>query len=124
MRMLHHISLPVADLKRSTSLYDAILAALGYRCVCAGEDYAGYGVEENEDLFMIKQTDPSASAGPRFHLAFGAPSRKAVDEFHKSALANGATDDGKPGPRVHYGPKYYAAFIVDLDGHRIEAVIE
>ena len=124
MRMLHHISLPVADLKRSSSLYDAILSVLGYRCVCAGKDYAGYGVEEDEDLFMLKQINPSASAGSRFHLAFGAPSRKAVDEFHKSALANGATDDGKPGLRVHYGPTYYAAFIVDLDGHRIEAVIK
>ena len=122
--MLHHISLPVADLERSSILYDTILAALGYRCVCAGKGYAGYGVEEYEDLFMIKQINPSASAGPKFHLAFGAPSRKAVDEFHKSALANGATDDGKPGLRAHYGATYYAAFIIDLDGHRIEAVIK
>ena len=124
MSMLHHISLPVADLERSSSLYSAILFALGYRCVCSGKDYAGYGVEEDEDLFMIKQINPSASAGPGFHLAFGAPSRKAVDEFHKLALANGATDNGKPGIRAQYGPAYYAAFIVDLDGHRIEAVIK
>jgi len=84
--MLHHISLPVADLERSSSLYDAILSALGYKCVCSGKNYAGYGVEEDEDLFMIKQINSFASAGPGFHLAFAAPSRKAVDEFHKLAL--------------------------------------
>lgn len=123
MRMLHHISLPVADLARSSKLYDGILAILGYRCVCSGTDYAGYGFEDDEDLFAIKKVSPATAAGPGFHLAFGAPSRAAVDEFHKQALASGATDGGKPGLRPHYGPTYYAAFIVDLDGHRIEAVI-
>ena len=56
-------------------------------------------------------------------MAFGAPSHEAVDEFHKAAMAMGAKDDGKPGLRTHYGPTYYAAFIIDFDGHRIEAVI-
>ena len=122
-RMLHHISLPVADLARSSKLYDGILATLGYRRVCSGKGYAGYGVTDGEDLFAIKNVTPATSAGPGFHLAFGAPSRAAVDEFHRLALANGATNGGKPGLRPHYGPTYYAAFIVDFDGHRVEAVI-
>lgn len=123
VQMLHHISLPVADLARSSNLYDVILATLGYRRVCSGKDYAGYGVKDDEDLFAIKKVPAAAAAGPGFHLAFSAPSRAAVDEFHRLALASGATDGGKPGLRPHYGPGYYAAFIVDLDGHRIEAVI-
>jgi catechol 2,3-dioxygenase-like lactoylglutathione lyase family enzyme len=121
--VLHHISLPVSDLDKSTRLYDAALSELGYRRVCSGGDFAGYGVEDNEDKFAIKQIRPSACAGRRFHLAFTAPSRESVDRFHATALRHGATDDGRPGLRRHYGPAYYAAFIIDLDGHRIEAVI-
>ena len=121
--MLHHASLPVADLRQAAKLYDAALSALGYRRVCSGEDFAGYGVEENKDKFSIKAKSPSRSAGPGFHLAFSAPSTEAVNQFHAAALNHGATDDGAPGLREHYGPGYYAAFIVDLDGHRIEAVI-
>ncbi len=121
--MLHHISLPVSDLEKSMQLYDAALSALGYRRVCSGKAFAGYGIEDNKDKFTIKQIDPSASAGSMFHLAFSAPGEAAVDRFHAAALANGAIDDGPPGYRKHYGPNYYAAFIIDLDGHRIEAVI-
>ncbi len=120
--MLHHISLPVADLERSSTLYDAALAALGYRRVCSGSGFAGYGVEDGKDKFAVKHAVPSESAGPRFHLAFAAPSREAVDAFHRAALQHGAIDNGGPGLRLHYGPSYYAAFIIDLDGHRIEAV--
>ena len=120
--MLHHVSLPVADLEGSSALYDAALAALGYRRVCSGAGFVGYGIEEGKDKFAIKHSVPSASAGPRFHLAFAAPSRDAVDAFHDAAILNGASSDGAPGLRAHYGPSYYAAFVVDLDGHRIEAV--
>ena len=123
MRMLHHISLPVSNIEKSSELYDAALSALGYKRVCFGEDFAGYGVEDGKDQFMLKQIDPSTTAGPRFHLAFGAPSRNAVDNFHQAAISKGATNNGEPGLREHYGPMYYAAFIIDLDGHRIEAVI-
>ena len=120
--MLHHISLPVADLDGSSALYDAALGALGYRRVCSGDDFAGYGVEDDKDKFSLKYIDPSASAGPRFHLAFAAPSPDAVVAFHKEALKHGAIDNGTPGLRPHYGPTYFAGFIIDLDGHRIEAV--
>jgi catechol 2,3-dioxygenase-like lactoylglutathione lyase family enzyme len=121
--MLHHISLPVINLEKSSKLYDESLSALGFKRVCFADSFVGYGIEEGKDQFAIKQTDIPASTGPRFHLAFAAPTRKAVDDFYKLALSNGAKDDGRPGIRGHYGPDYYAAFIIDLDGHRIEAVI-
>lgn len=117
------MSLPVEDLEKSSLLYDAVLSALNYRRVCSGDDFTGYGIEENKDKFAIKRFSPSASAGPRFHLAFSAPSREAVARFYELALEHGAQGDGEPGLRTHYGPTYYAAFIIDFDGHRIEAVI-
>lgn len=120
--MLHHVSLPVADLERSVGLYDAALAPLGYRRVAVAPGFAGYGVEDGKDKLALKQASSAQSAGPQFHLALAAPSREAVAAFHEAALEHGARDDGAPGPRPHYGPSYYAAFIVDLDGHRIEAV--
>ena len=61
--------------------------------------------------------------GPGFHVAFAAPNREAVAEFHRAALANGARDNGPPGLRPHYGPDYYAAFVFDPDGYWVEAVI-
>jgi catechol 2,3-dioxygenase-like lactoylglutathione lyase family enzyme len=99
--VLHHASLPVSDLGKSAQLYDAALAELGYRRVCGGMDFAGYGLEEGKDRFTIKQIHPAASAGSRFHLAFSAPSRDAVQRFHAAAIRNGAVDDGPPGPRRH-----------------------
>ncbi len=120
--MLHHASLPVEDLDRAGTLYDAALATLGYRRVCEGPGFVGYGVEDGKDKFALKQSAPSVAAGPGFHIALAAPSREAVDAFHKAALRHGASDNGSPGPRPHYGPTYYAAFIIDPDGHRIEAV--
>jgi len=110
------------DLERAAALYDAALAALGYRRVLDAPGFAGYGVEDGRDKLALKQTAQSASAGPGFQLALAAPSREAVHAFHAAALLHGAADNGQPGLRPHYGPSYYAAFIIDLDGHRIEAV--
>lgn len=121
--MLHHISLPVTDLEQSAKLYDSALAALGYRRVRSGENFVGYGVEDGKDEFLISAKREARSASAGFHLALAAPSREAVDRFHEVALKFGALNNGEPGPRKHYGPGYYAAFIIDLDGHRIEAVI-
>ncbi len=120
--MLHHASLPVDDIERSRRLYDAALTALGYRRVCSGPGFAGYGVEDGKDKLALVETAGSAAAGPGFHIALAAPSREAVHAFHEAALQHGASDNGPPGLRPQYGPDYYAAFIIDLDGHRIEAV--
>ncbi len=121
--MLHHVSLPVASIEKASRLYDAALSTLGYRRVHDDEVFIGYGVEDGKDKLAISEVSPTVTAGPGFHLAFSAPSREAVDSFHESALAHGATDNGAPGLRPHYGPNYYAAFVIDLDGHHIEAVI-
>ena len=115
--MLHHISLPVADLAASKALYQAALAVLGYRVVAESAGFVGFGVEDGKDLFALKLQGKAQAAGPGFHLAFAAPSQGAVAAFHAAALA-----DGGPGLRPQYGAEYYAAFIIDPDGHRIEAV--
>ena len=120
--MLHHISLPVNNLSASKPLYDAMLAALGYRCVCESEGFVGYGVEEGKDKLALKEVENPGIARPGFHLAIAAHSPDEVDAFHDAALLHGATENGLPGFRPHYGESYYAAFIVDLDGNHIEAV--
>lgn len=128
--MLHHISFAVTDIERAASFYDPTLAALGY--VRVFEDLRpgesgqaiGYGLEGQGDGFCIKQASASsASPGHGFHLAFAAPSRRSVHEFHQHALQHGGQDNGGPGPRPGYGPNYYACFVIDPDGHHLEAVI-
>ena len=77
-----------------------------------------------EDKFAIKLRGSAALApGPGFHLAFAAPDRAAVDRFYDAALRTGGQDNGPPGLRPHYGPDYYAAFVIDPDGYHIEAVV-
>lgn len=120
--MLHHLSLGVRDLALSAAFYDAALHALGYRRVFEDDDAIGYGVADGEDLLCLKHCAGAAAPGEGFHLAFAATSRAAVDQFHAAALAVGGQDNGPPGLRPDYGPHYYAAFLVDPDGYRIEAV--
>ncbi len=121
--MLSHLSFGVSDLARSTAFYDAIMAALGYARVYTSPNGAGYGLPgtEIDKLLLIRQPDPVVPPGPGFHLAFFAPTREAVDRFHAAALLLGGTDLGAPGPRPHYGPTYYAAFVRDPDGYKLEA---
>lgn len=120
--MLHHLSLPVKDLKASAALYDAALGALGYIRAWSFDSTIGYGLEPEKDRFAIRQRQNFQALGDGFHLAFSAPSQAAVRAFHAAALENGAQDNGAPGLRPQYGPDYYAAFVIDLDGHRLEAV--
>lgn len=121
--LLHHVSLPVNDLTRSAALFDAALGALGYSRVSSGTHFVGYGVVKDQDKFALMQTAQAQSCGPGLHIAFSAPTRAAVDIFHRLALESGGRDNGAPGLRPHYGESYYAAFIIDPDGHHIEAVI-
>lgn len=123
--MFDHLSLGVADLGRSGTFYDGVLAALGYvrllenpRAVCYGPP--GF---TGEAPFAILGQAAGRPVAPGFHLAFQARDRAAVDAFHAAATALGGRDDGPPGVRVHYGPGYYAAFVLDPDGHRLEAVV-
>jgi catechol 2,3-dioxygenase-like lactoylglutathione lyase family enzyme len=87
-------------------------------------DLARSAVFTGEAPFGILSGGPDARPpGPGFHLAFAAPSREAVDRFHAAALSTGGVDEGGPGIRENYDPGYYAAFVRDPDGHRLEAVL-
>ncbi|MEK8047916.1 VOC family protein [Ideonella margarita] len=121
--MLHHLSFAVADLQRSAAFFDALLGALGFRRVFEDSTAIGYGVEDGKDKFCIKWRPEAVAPGPGFHLAFAAPDRGAVDAAHAAALAAGGQCNGPPGPRPHYGAHYYAAFLIDPDGHHVEVVI-
>ncbi len=122
--MLHHLSIPVTNVERSARFYDAALGALGYVRVQSDPDFIGYGYAGGGDRFAIRSSgDDIRVPGPGFHLAFAAPSTEAVDAFYAAAVSHGGTDNGKPGPRPDYGPRYYAAFVLDPDGYRLEAVI-
>jgi catechol 2,3-dioxygenase-like lactoylglutathione lyase family enzyme len=121
--VLHHISLGVADLSSAGSFYDAVLRTLGYRRVFEHATAVGYGVVDGEDKLCLKLQSAPRSPGAGFHLAFAASSREAVDRFHAAAITAGGKDNGLPGLRPAYGEHYYAAFVIDPDGHHIEAVI-
>lgn len=119
--MINHISIGTADPAKSRKFYDAALKPLGYTCLSKGDDSAGYG-KASASFWVLKAGRPVAqNAESGLHLCFDAPTRKSVDAFHKAALAAGGKDNGKPGLRADYGANYYAAFVVDPDGHRIEA---
>ena len=126
--MLHHISLGAENIERAVRFYDATLAPLGYVRVWAdlrpGEpgQAIGYGLPGSADELAIKQVMQPIPSIPGFHVAFSAPSRAAVTAFHAAALAAGGRDGGPPGLRPAYGPNYFAAFVVDPYGHRLEAV--
>jgi catechol 2,3-dioxygenase-like lactoylglutathione lyase family enzyme len=122
--MLHHLSFGVRDLAHSAAFYDAALAPLGYVRVWADETAVGYGLPGGGDKFAIKLNNGETiahSAGS--HLAFAAPSRESVARFHEAALRHGGQDNGAPELCPEYGEHYYAAFVIDPDGYRIEAVI-
>jgi catechol 2,3-dioxygenase-like lactoylglutathione lyase family enzyme len=121
--MLHHLSFSVSNLEKSAAFYDAALVPLGYRRVCETKSFIGYGIEDGKDKFAIAAKGTAVSTpSSGFHLAFSASSTKAVDAFYSAAMEFGARDNGTPGLRPQYGPNYYAAFVIDPDGYRIEAV--
>ena len=125
--MLSHLSLGVRDLAVARIFYRAALAPLGGVEVWQYPTAAGYGLAGGQDklaLFERAHAEGALSAGPGFHLALAAPSRAAVDAFFTAALAAGGQDEGAPGPRPHYGATYYAAFVRDPDGHKLEAVFQ
>jgi catechol 2,3-dioxygenase-like lactoylglutathione lyase family enzyme len=122
-RMLGHLSFGVGDLDRAAQFYDEILAPLGCVRVWTNPNGVGFGRPGKGDkLALFAKPLPIIAPGPGFHLAFDAPSREAVDAFHAAALKAGGVDCGGPGPRPHSGATYYAAFVIDLDGYKLEAV--
>ena len=124
MQMIHHASFAISDFARSTAFYDATLSRLGYVRIWGDETAVGYGPPGGGDKFAIKLTSSgTAVPGEGFHIAFSAPSREAVDAFYEAAIANGGKDNGGSELHPEYGQSYYAAFVFDPDGYRIEAVI-
>jgi catechol 2,3-dioxygenase-like lactoylglutathione lyase family enzyme len=123
--VLDHISIGVSDLAAAARFYDAVLAPLGYVRVLTHPRAAGYGKPGDKDeAFAILAAGADARApGAGCHIAFRASNREAVGAFHETALRMGGADEGVPGPRPQYGAGYYAAFVRDPDGYRIEAVL-
>jgi catechol 2,3-dioxygenase-like lactoylglutathione lyase family enzyme len=122
--MLHHVSVGVRDVERAAKFYDAILTALGYKRIMEFMPYAvGYGTSQPMFWIQLPQDQQVASAGNGTHVAFVGRTKNAVNRFHQAALQNGGTDNGAPGPRPDYGPDYYGAFVIDLDGNKIEATV-
>ncbi|MDF1587320.1 VOC family protein [Marinimicrococcus flavescens] len=127
--MIDHLSLAVADIDRSRAFYDRVMPALGARRMqdLDEEEYqaSGYGCREGEPAFWVgaaRVAGPPPPVPEGQHVAFAAAGRPAVDAFYVAAIAAGAADNGGPGLRPHYHPNYYAAFVIDPDGHRLEAV--
>jgi catechol 2,3-dioxygenase-like lactoylglutathione lyase family enzyme len=120
--MIDHISIPVRDIKASARFYETLLAPLGMtrvrdwpKSIGFGKTYPEFWLNERAQL-----KPPGEDSGA--HIALRAPDTKAVDAFHAAAVAAGAHSDGAPGMRLEYSSHYYAAFIRDWDGNRIEAV--
>jgi catechol 2,3-dioxygenase-like lactoylglutathione lyase family enzyme len=119
--MIDHVSIGVRDVAKAKRFYDAVLKPLGYKCLSQGEGSLGYGRETVALWIGAAERPVAADAKSGLHFCFSAPTRKSVDAFHAAALRSGGRDHGKPGVRSDYSPDYYAAFVVDPDGYRIEA---
>jgi catechol 2,3-dioxygenase-like lactoylglutathione lyase family enzyme len=123
--MIDHIGFPVSDYERAKAFYTQALAPLGYRLIMEvaqqdrpGESAAGFGANDKADFWIGGE----GALNKPVHIAIAAKDRATVDAFYKAALAAGGRDNGAPGIRAHYHPDYYGAFVLDPDGHNIEAV--
>jgi catechol 2,3-dioxygenase-like lactoylglutathione lyase family enzyme len=116
--MIDHISLNVRDIDASKKFYAAALAPLGYTVIMEFPGVAGLGAEGKPDFWLGAKNE----AAQAVHIAFASKDRAAVDAFYRAALEAGGKDNGAPGLRPMYHPNYYGAFVIDPDGHNIEAV--
>lgn len=120
--LIDHVSLAVADLKRSARFYDAALVPLGIVPTASGEDFRSYARNGCDDFSIRAARAEPVRPSTESHYAFAARSRAEVDAFHAAALAAGGVDNGLPNLRSIHHPVYYAALVLDPDGYRIEAV--
>ena len=119
--MLDHVSIGVRDLGAARRFYDAVLSALGYSCLSDGDAALGYGREVPRFWVSLAPKPLPSDRDTGLHFCFAAKRRLDVDAFHAAALKAGGTDNGRPGLRKDYGDSYYAAFIIDPEGYRLEA---
>lgn len=120
--MLHHVSLGTSDLDRARAFYDPVMNELGLRRTLDVEEAVGYGTGITVFSLNMPADGEQATVGNGTHIAFEVEKRAAVDAFFQAALANGGTSDGPPGLRPEYDAHYYAAFVRDPDGNKIEAL--
>ena len=117
--MIDHTGITVTDFKRSLAFYEKALAPLGYTAIMTFEQWAGFGEGKKPDFWIgVGKTPPK----DQVHIAFAAKGREMVRAFYEAAIAAGGKDNGPPGIRKDYHPNYYGAFVLDPDGHNIEAV--
>jgi catechol 2,3-dioxygenase-like lactoylglutathione lyase family enzyme len=119
--MIDHVSIAVRDLAAGAVFYQRLLAPLGYQKLREHPATVGFG-KKYPELWLNHRQRANIEADTGAHVCLRARNREAVDRFHAEALAAGGKSDGEPGLRTHYHETYYAAFIRDLDGNRIEAV--
>jgi catechol 2,3-dioxygenase-like lactoylglutathione lyase family enzyme len=119
--MIDHVSIGVRNIANAKRFYDAALQPLGYECLSQSEGSLGYG--GGTVTFWISAVESPVPSNPNsgLHFCISAPTRKSVDAFHAGALKAGGRDNGAPGIRADYDENYYAAFVIDPDGYRIEA---
>lgn len=120
--MLHHLSLGTADIDRARAFYDPVMQELGFRRTFEADDAIGYGAGITVFSLNRPADGGAASPGNGVHVAFEVERRAAVDSFFQVAIANGGVEDGAPGLRPEYDAHYYAAFVLDPDGNKIEAL--
>ena len=122
--MLHHVSVGVMNVERASRFYDPVLAALGYRRVMEFLPYViGYGSDTPVFWVQLPHNQSPATVGNGVHVGLIAATKDMIGAFHRAALAAGGADEGAPGPRPDYGADYYGAFVRDLDGNKLEAVL-
>lgn len=117
--MIDHLGIEVADLERSARFYDALFFPLGIRRMFEGERAIAWGVNDARFWITARGHVPESPLG---HVAFTASGKAAVDAAYEAGMAAGGRSDGPPGPRHQYGPRYYAAYLLDPDGWRVEVV--
>jgi len=127
--VIDHTGVNVADVARSRLFYAAALAPIGYQvlaeipaAVTGSTDVIGFGEAPKPDFWISGATAQRPVNHPPLHVAFRVANRTQVDAFFHAAIAAGGRDNGAPGVRAHYHPDYYGAFVLDPDGHNIEAV--
>lgn len=120
--MVHHISLGTADLQRARAFYDPVMRELGLHRTLDVDEAIGYGAGITVFSLNLPADGAPASPGNGVHVAFEVEKRAAVDAFFREAIAHGGVGDGEPGLRPEYDGHYYAAFVRDPDGNKIEAL--
>jgi catechol 2,3-dioxygenase-like lactoylglutathione lyase family enzyme len=117
--LFEHVGFEVSDLERSARFYDPLMFALGARRMFEGPGAIAYGIDTPKLWIVARGRPPAPGFG---HVAIAAAGKVAVDAAFKAGIGHGGRDDGAPGPRPQYGPSYYAAYLLDPDGYRVEVV--